>query len=49
MDHLSKIAVQAARQWTFSPARHDGQNVSSESLLQFQFVNKSLRKASTTE
>jgi hypothetical protein len=49
MDHLSKIAVQAARQWTFSPARHDGQNVPSESLLQFQFVNKSLRKASTTE
>jgi outer membrane biosynthesis protein TonB len=49
MEHLSKIAVQAARQWTFSPARHDGQNVSSETMLQFQFVNKSLRKANTTE
>jgi hypothetical protein len=49
MDHLSKIAVEAARQWTFSPARDDGQNVPSESVLQFQFVNKSLRKASTTE
>jgi hypothetical protein len=49
MEHLSKIAVQAARQWTFSPARHDGQSVPSETMLQFQFVNKSLRKANTTE
>jgi hypothetical protein len=40
MEHLSKIAVQAARQWTFLPALRDGQNVPSETTLQFQFVNK---------
>ena len=45
MEHLSKIAVQAARQWTFSPARREGKNVPSEIMLQFQFVNKSLRRA----
>jgi hypothetical protein len=49
MEHLSKIAVQAARQWTFSPAWHDGQSVPSETMLQFQFFNKPLRKANTTE
>jgi outer membrane biosynthesis protein TonB len=48
MEHLSKIAVKAARQWTFSPARRDGQSVPSETMLQFQFVNKSLRRANTT-
>jgi hypothetical protein len=49
MEHLSKIAVQAARQWTFSPARREGQSVPSEIMLQFQFVNKSLRRTNTTE
>jgi hypothetical protein len=49
MEHLSKIAVQAARQWTFVPARREDQSVPSEIMLQFQFVNRLLRRANTTE
>jgi TonB family protein len=34
---LAPEAVQAARLWSFEPARRDGQPVSSESVLKFDF------------
>jgi outer membrane biosynthesis protein TonB len=38
-NHLVKLAMTAARQWQFSPARWNGQNVSSEMILHFVFKN----------
>ncbi len=38
-EYLSSIAVDAARQWRFSPARRGAQSVSSETILHFQFGN----------
>ena len=35
--YLSIIAADAARQWRFSPARRGNQNVSSETVLDFDF------------
>jgi len=37
IEYLSGIAVDAARQWRFSPARRGSQNVLSKTVLRFQF------------
>jgi outer membrane biosynthesis protein TonB len=39
VDYLSGVAVDAARQWRFSPARRGNQSVPSETVLHFHFGN----------
>jgi len=36
--YFADRALQAARRWTFSPPKIDGQNVASEWILRFQFA-----------
>jgi TonB family protein len=36
-DYLTALALEAARQWRFSPARQGSQNVSSSTVVGFQF------------
>ena len=38
-EYFSKIAMKAARQWTFSPTASSGQSVPSEWVLHFRFTN----------
>ena len=42
IEYLSNISVSAAREWLFAPARREGRNVDSDTVLEFVFDNKGI-------
>jgi TonB family protein len=41
--YFAQLALQAARRWRFEPAKSDGQDVSSEWILRFEFLRTATR------
>jgi hypothetical protein len=45
IEYLSHLSVNAAREWLFTPARREGREVDSETVLQFIFDNKGIESS----
>jgi hypothetical protein len=42
IEYFSNLSVNAAREWLFAPARRQGRNVDSDTVLEFVFENKGI-------